>query len=312
MKHALRWIPLLAITLTSCARFAADEESGPTLESEEFGPTGIPPHLRARPEPAAGTLVKPGGNNPSLAGFKSTPLKDIVFTKAGDPDGSISELAELLAAPKAKTWEESDTAARARAAREGKPLLIWFTNSQASPNCKALSTELFSKPEFEAWANEKLVRLKVDTTFRPNDSLPTIEESRTYEIDVKHYVADMKKRYKVMVHPTLIMLSPSGAVLGRYVSYKRGTADFFWGQLKHAETVSSRTYADWRAGMEKKGYRKWQDRRGREIFAKLFSYANGELVLIDPEGSRFRTQETKLSDDDQRWIAEQKKLRNMP
>ena len=224
----------------------------------------------------------------------------------------LPELTELLAAPKAKTWEESDTIARARATREGKPTLIWFTNSQSSPLCKALSQEVFSDSDFEAWAEEKLVRLKVDSFYRKRAQGSSIGEADDYETRVRDYVKSMKKRYKVMGHPTLVMLNPSGEVIARYSGYKRGTADFVRGQLKHAESVSTRAYTDWRARLEKKGYREWHDRRDRKIFAKLVSYNAGELILIDPEGSRFRTQESKLSTEDKDWITAQKKLRNMP
>ena len=110
-----------------------------------------------------------------------------------------------------------------------------------------------------------------------------------------------------MGYPSLIFLSPSGEVIGRYRGYKRGEADFLWGQLKHAEAVSAEAYKGWRAGLEKKGYREWQDRKERKIFAKLTSYNKGTLTFIEPDGTRSRTQETSLSDKDRAWIAEQKK-----
>lgn len=312
MKHASRWILLpLAAALVSCGSSDPAAPGAGTATEPGFGPGGIPAHLRAKSDDT-GSRVAPGGNASGLSGFRTTPLEDIVFTNADNPDEPIPELADVLGAPKAKTWEESDTIARARAAREGKPVLIWFTDSQSSPMCKALSQELFAKPDFETWAEEKLVRLRIDARFRVKDQNIGIDEAKTLEINVKHYVTALKKRYKVMGHPTLVMLNPSGEVIGRYTGYKRGTADFVWGQLKHAESVSTRAYSTWRKGMEKKGYREWQDRRERKVFAKLVSYANGELVLIDPDGARFRTQEAKLCDKDREWLAEQKKLRNMP
>jgi len=312
MKYASPWILLLlAAALVSCGTSDPAAPNADATAEPNFGPGGIPPHMRAKTA-EAGSRVAPGGNGGDLSGFRTTPLADIVFTNPDNPDQPIPELADVLSAPKAKTWEESDTIARARAAREGKPVLIWFTDSQSSPLCKALSQELFADPKFEAWAEEKLVRLRIDARFRVKDPEIGIDEAKNLEINVKHYVTALKKRYKVMGHPTLVMLNPSGEVIGRYGGYKRGTADFVWGQLKHAESVSTRAYTTWRSGMEKKGYREWQDRRERKIFAKLVSYANGELVLIDPDGSRFRTQEAKLCDRDQEWLAAQKKLRNMP
>jgi hypothetical protein len=67
----------------------------------------------------------------------------------------------------------------------------------------------------------------------------------------------------------------------------------------------------WRAGLEKKGYREWRDRKDHRFFAKLTSYSKGSLMLIEPDGSRARTREASLSDKDRAWIAEQKKLRGL-
>ncbi len=312
MNRKLPWLLPLAVALASCGTSSDPANTQDPAESPaEFGPSGIPSHLRASPD-EGGTRIAPGGSRVNQAGLRSVPLKDIAFTDPDNPDKPIPELNDVLDAPKAKTWEDSDTLARARAAREGKPLLIWFTDSNSSPMCKALNQELFSDSKFETWASEKLVRLRVDSSFRARDPGLGIDEAKTLEINAKHYRETLKKRYKVMGHPCLVMLKPSGEVLARYTGYKRGTAEFVWGQLKHSESVSTRAYNDWRAGLEKNGYRIWQDRRERKIFAKLKSYQNGELLLIDPDGSRFRTHEGKLCDADQQWIATQKQLRNIP
>jgi hypothetical protein len=36
------------------------------------------------------------------------------------------------------------------------------------------------------------------------------------------------------------------------------------------------------------------------------------MILIDPDGSRFHTQEDKLSDADRAWLTEQKEARHLP
>ena len=298
--------------LTGCGWLGPQPQPEKTDEQKAFGDSGIPPQMRASGAGAGeGTAVTPGGNKPgNVANF--TPKEDIVFTNPDEPDAQLPELADLLAAPKSKSWEASETLARSRSAREGKPLLIWFTNSQSSPMCKALNEELFSTGDFEKWAVEKLVRLRVDAAVRVKDSNLSVDEARSREIDVKNYVAALKKRYKVLGHPTLILLNPSGEVIGRYVGYQRGTADVSWGLIKHGETVSTRAYTTWRAGLEAKGYREWLDRRGRKVFARLVSYDKGELILIEPDGARARTHENQLSDADRTWLAEQKRLRDLP
>jgi thioredoxin-related protein len=283
----------------------------PPKKEEPFGSTGIPPQLRARSRDA-GTPVIAGGNaSAQTLPLNITPQEDIVFTDPDNPDAELPELATLLSNAKRGPWEESETIAKQRSVREGKPLLIWFTDSNTSPMCKALSQELFSTNDFGNWATEKLVRLRIDANVKVTDRDLDLGSAEDRRIAIKNYGSELKKRYKVMGYPSLILLSPSGEVIGRYRGYKRGEADFLWGQLKHGEAISSEAYKGWRAGLEKKGYREWQDRKDRKIFAKMTSYSKGTLTFIEPDGTRSKTQESSLSDKDRAWITEQKNLRNM-
>ena len=310
MRRFLPWSCCLglAVGLGACAK------TGKVAQGEQPNPRGLSgtPLIRAKSSDG-GVAVTPGGNVPATplpSGI--TPEEDIVYTDPDHPEVGIPELATLLAAPKRGPWEESSTIARQRSAREGKPLLIWFTDSQMSPMCKALSQELFSTNEFGDWATDKLVRLRVDAANVKNDDPnSSLDDSEAYRLEVKSYYAELKKRYKVMGYPSLIMLNPSGEVVGQYRGYKRGGSQFLWGQLKHSEAVSSESYKSWRTGLEKKGYREWQDRKERKVFARLISYSKGTLIFIEPDGTRSRTQEVNLSDKDRGWISEQKKLRKL-
>lgn len=306
----LLWGLICAMALCSCAKMAKNANKstpGP------FGASGIPPQLRGQSSVEGGTPIIAGGNTtaelPMIAGF--TPEEDIVYTDPDNPDAIIPELSDVLTAPIRGPWEASETIARRRSAREGKPMLIWFTDSQSSPMCKAVAQELFSKPEFGAWATEKLVRLRVDANIVADDPGLSLDDKETRKIDIRSYNSELRKRYKVLGYPTFVMLNTSGEVVGRYRGYKRGDADFFWGQLKHGQIVADNANKSWRANLAKKGYREWSDRKGRVIFARLVQYHKGTLTFIEPDGSRSRTSEEKLSDDDRVWIAEQKKLRNL-
>ena len=314
MKRSLLWALVFAMSLSSCATLGLGGKAEKKQPPSPFGPTGIPPQLREK-SVDPGVAVAAGGNvTPGKTGARVlnlTPQEDIVYTDPDNPDGSLPELGDLLSQARRGPWEESETIAKQRSAREGKPLLIWFTDSESSPMCNALYQELFAVNDFGAWATEKLVRLKVDAYVKisdPNMSLGTAEDRR---VRVMTYNAAIKKRYKVMGFPSMVMVSPNGEVVGRYRGYKRGGAEYLWGQLKHAEAVSSTATQGWRKGLEKKGYREWQDRRERKVFAKLISYSKGTLTLIEPDGTRSRTTEEKLCDEDRSWIAEQKKMRNL-
>ncbi|MFK7850612.1 MAG: thioredoxin fold domain-containing protein [Akkermansiaceae bacterium] len=298
----VKWCIYAASTLLVGCAGTSDEE-----EPKPFGPTGIPPQLRGN---SGGTPVTPGGNARPLP-INITPQEDIIFTDPDNPDAGIPELESLMAAPKKGPWEESETIARQTAAREGKPILIWFTNSASSPMCRALSAELFSTNDFGSWATKNIVMLRVDSNINIDDKDLSLDDKVHRQTLVKNYVKRMKKRYRVLGHPTLLMLNPSGEVLWKDTGYKRGEADFTWGLLKQAKVASDQQYDSWRKGLEAKGYREWKGKTGRKVFAKLVSYSNGNMVLIEPGGERFRTNESKLSKNDRKWIDNQKALRGI-
>lgn len=311
MRRLFQWTLVLALALTSCAKLGLGGKPEKKEPAGPFGPTGIPPQLRSK-NSDPGTPVIAGGNIPGRPpALNITPEEDIVYTDPDNPDATIPELSTLLSSAKRGPWEESETIAKLRSVREGKPLLIWFTDSATSPMCKALTQELFSTNDFGSWASEKLVRLRVDANVKVSDPDLDLGSSEDRRVTVRNYNAALKKRYKVMGYPSLILLSPSGEVIGRYRGYKRGEADFLWGQIKHAEAVAAESYKGWRAGLEKKGYREWQDRKEQKIFARLTSYSKGTLTFIEPDGTRSRTREEILSDKDRAWISEQKRLRNI-
>ena len=313
MKRFLPWLILCAIGMTSCARLGIGKSKQDPAPNP-FGGGSIPPQLRAK-KSDDGTTVPPGGNANAAIENQLTPEEDIIFTDPDNLEAGLPELSAILTSPKRRgPWEESETIAKKRAAREGKPIVIWFTNSQMSPMCKTLNQELYATPDFTAWAADKVVLLKVDANVRAHESLKdaeTIGSAMDREVALKNYVATMKKRYKVLGHPYLVMLNPSGSVMLRRAGYKRGDADFYWGLIKQGEVASSHAQKSWRDELEKKGYREWKDRKGRAVFAKLTNYSDGTLTLIEPDGTRCRTDEKKLSDEDRDWIDEQKRLRGI-
>jgi len=310
MKRSFTWLLPMLLLSASCAML---HKKNTEAMPQPFGATGIPPALRSK-SADAGTPVTAGGNVAGTRGkLELTPEDDIVFTDPDNVDANLPELSSLLAsnAKHHGPWEQSETIAKQRAASEGKPLLIWFTDSEHSPPSKALNDELFSLPEFEKWASAKLVRLRVDANAKVDDTDLSIDEKETRRIDLSNYAIRLRKQYKVLGHPTLVLLNPGGEVLGTYRGYKRGQGAFYWGLLKQGEAASVSSYQKWRAGLEKSGYREWHDRGDKKVLAKLTHYADGTLTLIQPDGTRCRTDESKLSDKDRSWINEQKKLHDI-
>lgn len=303
MRFPGKHIPILAagLLLAGCAEEGVKQES-------PSPPRGVGPAIT--PDAGGGAAIMPGGNQPAIP-INVTPREEISWTNPDDPDAGIPELENLMAAPKKGPWEESETIARQTAVREGKPILVWFTDSARSPMCKVLSAELFGKPEFAKWAEEHVVRLKVDSNVTVDDFNMSLDDKLARQSRIKDYVKSMKKRYRILGHPSVLMLNPSGEVITRYRGFKRGEGEFFWGLIKQGAASSEAAHSEWRKGLEKKGYREWNGKAGRKVFAKLAQYSKGKLVLIEPGGERYKTDETSLSKDDRRWIEDQKEMRGI-
>lgn len=303
--RALRHLPVILFlwALQSCSGGGGGT---PEIGANPFGPTGIPPELRGNKD-EGGTPIAPGGNAPPAsvaAAFAAHDSNSLVWTDPDNPDAEIPELQGLMAvAPQKGPWRESESEALREAKKTGKPLLIWFTDSVRSSACKTLSKGLFTQSGFEEWASEHTVRLIVDQSVKGKD----IEDDARKKI----YVRGLKKKYSARGYPTLLVLAPSGEVIGRYKSFRKGQEDFIWGQLKQGVSLALENQKSWKAGLEKKGYRDWSDGKGRVIFAKLAAYRDGEVLLVEPDGQRARTHEDHLSSGDRVWIEDQKRLRGI-
>ena len=227
-----------------------------------------------------------------------TPERDIVWAPEDDSQPIQGE--ELWKKSENKSWHVSHTEASRYSRQSGKPLLIWFTDAAHSPLCRRLSAELFSKTEFESWAKEHLVKLRVDS------SLPGRERNTDLGVRKKRFIEKLKRRYDVHGYPTVVMVSPRGAVIQSYRGYKKGSFDYYWGRIKQADRIATTEYGAWREKLESRGYRMWESRDGRKLLAKLYRFRPGKVTLIDPDGNRGTTSFRKLSDADQAWVMMEK------
>lgn len=311
----------IAMLLASCSmlHFGKKGKGVQFAEKTPFGPTGVPPQLRGNGgAPKVNATVQDSGAKPvkPIARPPSglfTPDDEIIFTDPDNPDASLPELSKILgqAPTKHPTWEQSETIAKKRAAREGKPILVWFTDTKNSPLSKALDTDLLATPKFNKWASENVIRLRIDANAKFDTKGLDMASRDDKIIKIGNYNEELRKRYKVLGNPSLLILSPGGEVVGRHRGYKRGDAEYIFGVLKQNQIAAANTYAKYRKKLETKGYREWSDTKGRKVFAKLTSYREGTLTLIEPDGTCSRTSEKKLSQEDQDWIAQQKKLRGI-
>ncbi len=278
----------------------------PEKPATPFGATGIPPELRGKPEMT--TVIDGEGTLAPevVVALKEHEKKELRWTNLDNMFEKDPLLEKILAAPKRQVWEKTEDQALRTARREGKCVMIWFTDQANNTQSKRLNEELFRKQDFGNWAKENILRLMVDQS-----ALATKGEKRDGEVVLENQVIAMKKKYKILGAPNIVIVSPTGQVLTKLRGYKSGTATTLWGQIKYNVGVGNTQYAAWLQSMEKRGFRVWQDRQQRKVVAKLLHYNQGEMVMIEPDGNRFRTDEEKLCANDRAWIAQEKQKRGV-
>jgi thiol-disulfide isomerase/thioredoxin len=134
--------------------------------------------------------------------------------------------ASLLSAKEA-SWSEDYAASVERAKQEKKPILLLFTGSDWCPPCKAMDSKVFASEAFGSYATENLVLVKADFPRRQ----PLAPE-------VKKQNDALAQSFGVQYFPTVVLLSPSGEVLGQTVGAKLNTPDAFLKMVREAVAKS--------------------------------------------------------------------------
>jgi protein disulfide-isomerase len=107
-------------------------------------------------------------------------------------------------------------AARERAAKENKLVLLDFTGSDWCGLCIQLEKETFSKPEFQEFAGENLVFVKLDFPRRKEQSA-----------ELRRQNSELAHEFGVQGFPTLVLLNSQGRELARNAGYLGGGPEGF-------------------------------------------------------------------------------------
>lgn len=103
---------------------------------------------------------------------------------------------------------------------ENKNILINFTGSDWCQWCKKLSAEVFTQKEFENYANDNLVLVKLDFP-------RSIEQT----VETKMYNNSLAQRFGVRGFPTIVLLNRNGELIG-ITGYQPGGAVNYINHLK--------------------------------------------------------------------------------
>lgn len=99
-------------------------------------------------------------------------------------------------------WEENLETALQKAKTENKAVLVNFTGSDWCQWCIRLSDEVFSKPEFEEYAEQNLILVRLD--------FPRSIEQST---ETKMYNNQLAQRYGIQGFPTILLFNSQGQMV---------------------------------------------------------------------------------------------------
>lgn len=117
-------------------------------------------------------------------------------------------------------WSTDLPVALASAQDKSRLVLVRFSGSDWNPWCRQLQAEIFSRKPFLDYARERLLLVVIDFP-RERPLPPELAEQN----------AALVRKYSITVYPTLLLLTPDGAELGR-VAYIQGGAKTFVRELR--------------------------------------------------------------------------------
>lgn len=129
-------------------------------------------------------------------------------------------LAATMAVGGEGLWITDFAQAKQLAAEKNVPILADFSGSDWCGWCIRLDKEVFSQPEFQAYAKDKLVLFLAD--FPSRKKLPD---------DVVKQNQELQKQFKVEGYPTVILLDAQGNEKAR-TGYRPGGAAAYVEHLK--------------------------------------------------------------------------------
>jgi protein disulfide-isomerase len=120
----------------------------------------------------------------------------------------------------AAEWLTDLPKAQAKAKAEKKLVMLDFTGSDWCGWCIKLHKEVFSKPEFEEYANKNLVLVEVD-----------FPRAKQQTEELKQANQKLQQKYGIEGYPTLILLNGEGTKVAQS-GYVQGGAKAFIADLE--------------------------------------------------------------------------------
>lgn len=298
---------LCLCAFSACTQMQSKKEIQQESPNAAYDPSQIPQEGVTTPLNAAGPIGKTYSVHTEkdlMAIDNGMEKDDVTFT---NPDNPTEDIAAITAAfskrGSMQDWTEKYTKALEYSRREGLPIIIWFHDSFLNPSSIKLGQELFDTREFDDWAKDKIVRLRLDSGIRSRNP-----DDRTRGLDPE-FINGRAAQFGVRTKPAVIVMSPSGNIQGTLTGYEPGTGDAYLADIKRYVKMAEKDFKEFKKTLGPKGYRTWHGAKDdTSLFAKLQKYdAEQKLVwLREFDGRVTCTREQLLSQPDIDWILQQK------
>ena len=126
-------------------------------------------------------------------------------------------------------WLTNPAIAHAQAKREGKLVMMDFTGSDWCGWCIKLDKEVFSKPEFLAYAKTNLVLMEVD-----------FPQRKKLSGEQKKINDALARKYKIEGYPTIVLVDGDGNRVGGDLGYVEGGPKAFIAQIEAAKSAAKK------------------------------------------------------------------------
>ncbi|OON70362.1 hypothetical protein B0919_04090 [Hymenobacter sp. CRA2] len=125
----------------------------------------------------------------------------------------VGQRVAVAQAPAAVTWNTDLAAALQQAKAANKPVLAVFSGSDWCKPCIMLKQEVFDQPEFQRYAQERLVLARFDFPRSKKNKLPAEQATRNEQAAAQYN--------REGAFPLVVLLSPEGKVLAK-TGYRPG------------------------------------------------------------------------------------------
>jgi len=114
----------------------------------------------------------------------------------------------------AQNWKKDLPSAIKEAAQENKKVLLFFSVPEYCDTCQKLERNIFKSEEFQSYASDKYVLVKIDFSNQAQDLSPEIKEQNLLIVE---------KYNKDGFFPFVVVLNKDSKIIGKMGVYKNET-----------------------------------------------------------------------------------------